>query len=83
MARLLLLSVSLLLCLHGGTAQRLLKAAAPLDCRQLHPECTSCAVKRTVLNGLPSSYAQLVCKSCSLPSYKVYSTNDTNTTCGE
>lgn len=79
MARLLLLSVSFLLCLHASTAQR----SPALNCSQLHPACTSCAVKRTVLNGLPTSYAQLVCKSCSLPQYKVYNINDTITTCGE
>lgn len=78
-SRPLLLLVALLLSLQACSADRLLRAAV-LDCSQVHPACTSCSVRRRIVDGL--SYSSLICKSCEQPRYVLYA-NGTTTTCGK
>jgi hypothetical protein len=75
---LLLLFVSLL-SLRACSADRLLRAAA-LYCSQVHPACTSCSVRRRIVDGL--SFSSLICTSCEQPRYALYA-NGTSSTCGE
>jgi hypothetical protein len=78
LARLLLLA-SLGLSL---ASDRLLLQAVQ-DCGQVHPQCTSCDVRRTSANGIVQD-SKLVCRACAAPVYRLFeSPADNSTTCGE
>lgn len=71
---------SLMLVLQLCTSDRFLKSQN-VNCSLIHPQCTSCTVKRSKQrNGF--SYTSLLCKSCSSPKYQLY-VNSTSSTCGK
>lgn len=74
-----LLFLGLLLSLKSCLADRMLKSPA-LECSQVHPSCTSCAVRRQTVDGL--SMSTLICRSCQSPKYVLYS-NSSLSTCGK